>query len=60
MVYVCPMHPEVRQDQPGDCPKCGMHLVSEADLETHSAHEHHGHHAGADPEDDRYDLVPAG
>ena len=60
MVYVCPMHPEVRQDQAGDCPKCGMHLVSEAELETHTAHEHHGHHAGADPEDDRYDLVPAG
>lgn len=26
MEYVCPMHPEVRQDQPGDCPKCGMKL----------------------------------
>ncbi len=25
-VYTCPMHPEVRQDHPGDCPKCGMHL----------------------------------
>lgn len=25
--YVCPMHPEVVQDLPGDCPKCGMHLV---------------------------------
>ena len=22
--YTCPMHPEVRQDQPGPCPKCGM------------------------------------
>jgi hypothetical protein len=21
--YTCPMHPEVLQDQPGDCPKCG-------------------------------------
>ena len=26
-VYTCPMHPEVRQDQPGKCPKCGMDLV---------------------------------
>jgi Cu+-exporting ATPase len=25
-VYTCPMHPEVRQDGPGDCPKCGMAL----------------------------------
>ena len=24
--YTCPMHPEVRQDQPGHCPKCGMTL----------------------------------
>ena len=22
------MHPEVRQDGPGDCPKCGMPLES--------------------------------
>jgi Cu+-exporting ATPase len=25
-VYTCPMHPEVRQDGPGSCPKCGMAL----------------------------------
>ncbi len=25
-IYTCPMHPEVKQDKPGDCPKCGMHL----------------------------------
>jgi hypothetical protein len=25
-VYVCPMHPEVRSDQPGTCPVCGMAL----------------------------------
>jgi len=24
--YTCPMHPEVRQIGPGDCPKCGMAL----------------------------------
>jgi len=24
--YTCPMHPEVRQDHPGSCPKCGMAL----------------------------------
>jgi Cu+-exporting ATPase len=30
MFYTCPMHPEVRQDHPGDCPKCGMALESMA------------------------------
>jgi Cu+-exporting ATPase len=25
-VYTCPMHPEVAQDKPGSCPKCGMAL----------------------------------
>ena len=24
--YICPMDPEVLQDKPGDCPKCGMAL----------------------------------
>jgi outer membrane protein, heavy metal efflux system len=26
VVYVCPMHPEVKSDKPGKCPKCGMTL----------------------------------
>lgn len=26
MTYTCPMHPEVVQDHPGPCPKCGMAL----------------------------------
>ena len=26
-VYTCAMHPEVAQDHPGKCPKCGMTLV---------------------------------
>ncbi|NML16943.1 heavy metal translocating P-type ATPase [Azohydromonas caseinilytica] len=25
-IYTCPMHPEIRQDHPGNCPKCGMTL----------------------------------
>jgi len=25
--YTCPMHPEVLQDKPGSCPKCGMKLA---------------------------------
>src|SRR5664279_6600962 len=28
-VYTCPMHPEVQQDHPGACPKCGMALELE-------------------------------
>ncbi|MDD2449013.1 MAG: copper-translocating P-type ATPase [Sulfurimonas sp.] len=28
-VYTCPMHPEVRQNTPGSCPKCGMALERE-------------------------------
>ena len=28
--FTCPMHPEVRQDTPGDCPKCGMALEPES------------------------------
>ncbi|WP_253910667.1 heavy metal translocating P-type ATPase, partial [Pyxidicoccus fallax] len=29
-MYVCPMDPEVRQDHPGACPKCGMALEPES------------------------------
>jgi Cu+-exporting ATPase len=32
-VYTCPMHPEVEQDGPGSCPKCGMALEPEGVLE---------------------------
>ncbi|WP_330109657.1 copper-translocating P-type ATPase [Methylophaga thalassica] len=39
--YVCPMHPEVRSEQPGDCPKCGMHLVPETELKSHHKHAQH-------------------
>jgi CopA family copper-resistance protein len=27
VIYTCPMHPEVQQSKPGNCPKCGMKLV---------------------------------
>ncbi|MEW6330435.1 MAG: heavy metal translocating P-type ATPase [Pseudomonadota bacterium] len=26
VIYTCPMHPEIRQEEPGDCPECGMAL----------------------------------
>ena len=25
--YTCPMHPQVKSEQPGECPECGMKLV---------------------------------
>ncbi len=33
--YICPMHKEVRQNEPGRCPICNMHLVLEDNKETH-------------------------
>ncbi|MCR4263463.1 MAG: heavy metal translocating P-type ATPase [Candidatus Roizmanbacteria bacterium] len=42
-MYTCPMHPEVIQDHPGKCPKCGgMDLVPQQKKQTQSAHHHHG------------------
>lgn len=26
-VWTCSMHPEIRSNEPGDCPKCGMELI---------------------------------
>ena len=27
VIYTCVMHPEVKMDKPGNCPKCGMKLI---------------------------------
>ena len=27
VIYTCSMHPEINQDHPGPCPKCGMELI---------------------------------
>ena len=56
--YVCPMHPEVRQDHPGDCPKCGMHLVPEGQEAHYGGHDHHAHGSQSGAVDGRYDSVP--
>ena len=44
-IYTCPMHPEVRQDHPGRCPKCGMHLVPKSEVSHGHSHEHVSHSA---------------
>ena len=41
--YTCPMHPEVRQPGPGQCPKCGMNLQPVRSASTHAGHVHHQH-----------------
>ncbi|MCB2068153.1 MAG: copper-translocating P-type ATPase [Ottowia sp.] len=43
-IYTCPMHPEVQQDHPGNCPICHMNLVPEG--QPVSGHDHHGHATG--------------
>jgi Cu+-exporting ATPase len=56
-IYTCPMHPEVQHKSSGDCPKCGMHLVSE--VASHSDHDHHRHAARDEGDSDGdYDSVP--
>ncbi|WP_211342456.1 copper-transporting P-type ATPase [Litoreibacter halocynthiae] len=53
------MHLEVQQDGPGDCPKCGMHLVPKADA-TAAAHAGHDHHGSEKAPAGDLDIVPAG
>jgi len=43
IVYTCPMHPEVRQDRPGRCPKSQMHLVPEGEVSHGHPHDHSSH-----------------
>lgn len=39
IIYICPMHPEIRKESPGNCPICGMVLEPEAaSAESNSKH----------------------
>jgi FtsP/CotA-like multicopper oxidase with cupredoxin domain len=41
VVYACPMHPEVVNEEPGHCPKCGMRLLAvEAPATTYACPMH--------------------
>ena len=48
--FTCPMHPEIIQDKPGNCPECGMNLVQVKDDGDRSAsHEQATHSEQAAP-----------
>ena len=38
--YSCPMHPEVKSDKEGKCPKCGMTLVKQQPVESYTCPMH--------------------
>lgn len=57
-VYVCPMHPHIRQAMPGRCPECGMNLVPEGQV-AHADHEAHAHHPPAAGSDGHHTHVQA-
>lgn len=38
--YVCPMHPDITSNTPGNCPTCGMPLVEKKDTPQKNGHEH--------------------
>src|SRR3989338_5767818 len=42
-MYTCPMHPEVQQDKPVTCPKCGMKLVKTKMKMDHASMKHGNH-----------------
>ncbi len=59
IIYTCPMHPQIRQEEPGSCPLCNMKLVpkkasggaeksseqdGKAEGEAHCCHHGHRHH----------------
>jgi FtsP/CotA-like multicopper oxidase with cupredoxin domain len=40
VVYACPMHPDVVEDEPGRCPRCGMTLLAKAVATTYACPMH--------------------
>jgi len=62
--YTCPMHPQVRQAQPGKCPICGMNLEragaesASVAADPHAGHHHAGQQAHPDPASAARDAAP--
>ena len=53
--YTCPMHPEIIQDEPGECPICGMDLVPG----TRAADDHeHSHESLKDTDNGLLTIDP--
>ena len=57
--YTCLMHPEVRTNEPGDCPKCGMPLVAVAAKKSRSAPDAVSHSSRIDVAGRHNTTVPA-
>lgn len=51
--YSCPMHPEVRREKPGNCPKCGMPLVP-----VNERQQEHPHHNRENRTGDETHIAP--
>ena len=49
--YICPMHPEVEQDHPGDCPECGMALAPKEQQQDGAPYEGMPQEGHAEPHD---------
>ncbi|MGB4413433.1 MAG: heavy metal-binding domain-containing protein [Paludibacter sp.] len=37
--YTCTMHPEIHEEKPGDCPKCGMTLVLKSSIQNNGTEQ---------------------
>jgi Cu(I)/Ag(I) efflux system membrane fusion protein len=53
--YLCPMHPQIASDRPGECPICHMTLVPAPEVSASAAASHvhpaeHVHSGGASPD----------
>lgn len=54
--YTCPMHPQIIEDHPGNCPLCGMKLVKMG-VPAKDGHADHDHHSMIDDFKRRFYIV---